>query len=389
VRKGKGTIKKPPKKRAGETATSRSEYPSTNVSSPARPPKSIAAFAYEQSDDVGRGKKLPRKRTAARKPQSDDDDSDVFEPVLPKKSSKTKQANVLGQRITSDARVADLDNVQSAILADFMNAARNVARDIMIAKDWRHMPFSDTILREMGLRLPRTLNDMAQIPDIELEMVKRHGQKFLPLINNTKQFYGDNVPRGGYEDEGDEYEEGDEEEDEEQTPLDPNHQLKDVIIIDSDEEQVDQNDYEESSYSAEEDEDEDDPSLEEVSPHFTQTAIDPRVEEYNRRGSQLQAQRSTATSSKRAPSKAPTGVSAKGRGGKKGASFRRKSSGSYSKSYGGISKRGVAKKVAPRKGSSSFGGTKQPRGGGNRAGGGGGGGGSGGGPWSGILAMPT
>ncbi|KAF2657794.1 hypothetical protein K491DRAFT_714090 [Lophiostoma macrostomum CBS 122681] len=386
ARKGKGTFKKPAKKRVGEAAKNRPEYPSTNVSSPTRAPKDIASFAYEQSEEVGRGRKLPKKRAAPRKPQSDDDDSDAYEPVQPQRSSKTKQAHTLGQRITSDARVAGLDGTQSAILADFMNAVKSMARNIMMDKGWRHPPFSDTILREMGLRLPRTLDEMAMIPGIDLEMVKRHGRRFLPLIYNTKQFYGGNLPKGGYEDEADEEEEEeeDEEEDEEQAPLDPNHLLKDVIIIDSDDEdRVDPNDYEESSYSAEEDANEDDSSLEEVSHHFTQTALDPRVEEYNRRGSQLQAQRST-TSSKRAPTKAPSAVGTKGRAWKKGAASRRKSSGGYNKSYGGVSKRGVAKKVAPRKGSGSFGGTKQPRGGGNRAGGG-----RGESSWSAIMAMPT
>jgi bloom syndrome protein len=88
----------------------------------------------------------------------------------------------------------------------------------------RFAPFSDTILRQMAIRLVTSKRDMLLIPDIKPEMVRLHGDVFLMILQNLRTHTG--------------FQEDSESDEDEQRPMDPNHQ--NVIDLVSDEEEEDE-----------------------------------------------------------------------------------------------------------------------------------------------------
>lgn len=282
------------------------------------------------------------------------------------------------------------------ILEEYMEEAKRLAQKILMEKNLRNQPFSDTILREMGLDLPKNEPELLMIPGIDADMVGRYGKRFLRLINKVRSFYGPNVPKPKNQTSRSRVIEEDEDE-EDQTPMDPNHRVVvDLCSSDLEDEGLAPPTDVESNYSSDEDErdDQDEDGFPYVSHHFQPAAINPRVEEYNRRGSQLEAEKMATTSTRsRGSSKPVARAGAKSRAlpWKKGANFRKRSSGGSGKAYSGISKKGVAKKSTIRKESASGGGVaKRTSGTGNRGAGVGGRAGNGGGNgWSSIIAMPT
>lgn len=388
--------KKPTKKRAART-----EYPSTNISSPVQGPskQSIQQYAHHDDDDDDDEyfEDIQQKPSKNRRHSKDDGfvvgvdfDDDDFEPTRKTKPSVSKKGKALGAPITVDERIASLNDTQRDILEDFMRGAKSMAEKILIVKGLRNKPFSDTVLREMGLDLPRNEAEMLAIPGINPDMVMHYGKKFLALIRNTRQFYGPHAPKPKNQaSRRRQVLEEDEEDDDDQKPMDPNHQnVIDLVSSDMEEEEVAPGMGDEAAYFEDDDDeyDDDDGSLH-VSHFFQQSAVDPQVEEFNRKASQIEAEKVT-TSGAMAPNTAKYSA----RGGSKGRSLpwakggssRRKSSSNFGKSYSGVSKRGGAKKSGGARKSGSFG-TKRVSGGGGR----GGGSASGGGGWSSIMAMPT
>ena len=347
--------------------------PSTNVSSPVRAPKqNIRQFAYvgddeEDEDYYDRSQYPTRNQRARGHLQNDmgDDDSDSnsgFAPVRQAKPIKKTAPKGLGNPILADERTAGLSEFQADVLRDFLGGAKQLRQAIMVDKGYRTAIFSDTILREMGLQLPRTLKQMSAIQGIRPEMVELHGKRFLPLIENTRGCYGGELPKlpktnsrhlpipaGG----------------DEERPMDKNHQ----IVIDlcdsagSGDDRIADHSEDESNYSSVDDDEDDDGRLH-TSHHFTQQ-LDPEVEAWNRQMAEIQ------------------GSSGGGGGGGSASTSKTakkprqpRSSTPHNKSrYSGVKKR------------STFGGKRTK--GGNRKSGGNGGGSAGGGGWSGIMAMPT
>jgi bloom syndrome protein len=380
------------KKRAAGAAAARPEYPSTNISSPARPhPKrTIQEYAFDEDEDDAFEVPVQRKRANKERRyqhdnfvRPDDEDNSALEEFEPRRNSRPsmlKRNRPLGRPITTDEGLAGLDSAQRAILDNFMEEAKGIAKKIQESKMFRNRPFSDTVLRSMGIELPINDDELLMIPGIEPEMAKLFSKRFLPLIRRTRNFYGYNVPQRRVLPQ--------EEDDEDQAPLDPNHQNVIELSSDSEDGMGGHETEEESEFNFEDDEEE----SEHISPHFMPTPVDPRVEEYNRRATQLEAEKLAANPSRvRSATKAPstrTTASTRKLPWKKG-SYRRKS-GNSSRAYAGV-KKGTAKKTTTNGGSSSFGSTKRSSGNGSRGGGGpsGGANGSRGHAWSSIMAMPT
>jgi bloom syndrome protein len=61
--------------------------------------------------------------------------------------------------------------------------------DIMLKNKLRQQPFSDTILRQIAIVLPTTTQEMMNIPNINIDMVSRYGDRLIRLIRNSKQTY--------------------------------------------------------------------------------------------------------------------------------------------------------------------------------------------------------
>jgi bloom syndrome protein len=298
----------------------------------------------------------------------------------------------LGKPITVDERLAGLTELEQDALRDFVDGAKSLRQDLMTKNGHRQAIFSDTILREMGLRLPTDLEDMKSIPGIRPEMVDRYGRKFMLLVDNTREMYGGNAPapRGrapprqavveGLSD--DDFEE----EDDEQV-YDPNHE--DVIDLcgDSDDEVPPPAEESESDYSYGGESDDD--GSEHRSHHFTQP-LDPEVEEFNNRLTQTMAANAAAAKAT-APKRASKASSF---GPKKRGSYRKSSGSTGGKPYwAGVKKRASSKAtsskapvVSKRAAAGGGGGFRR---GGTGAGAGAAGGEGGGNGWSGIMAMPS
>ncbi|KAF2176382.1 hypothetical protein K469DRAFT_645841 [Zopfia rhizophila CBS 207.26] len=390
----KPTMKKSTKKRSAGGTTARLEYPSTNISSPvqAASKRRIQRFRYDDDEDddyqeEGHEARIHRhggyKRDTFLVPDNSfdtNDDEDYFEPVREGKSSVSNKRKQLAPPITVDQRVAGLNDTQKDILEDFMRGAKDMAKRIMWDKSLRSQPFSDTILREMGLDLPMNEIQLLKIPGINPEMVKHYGKRFLPLIKGIKEMYGPNIPKpSGHISRRRIIE--DEEDDEDQRPRDPNHvNVIDLVSSEDEGHQAEESDSYGSSIP------EDDDEAEHTSHFFPQRQpLDPEVEAYNKRGSQLEAERLAAPAKVPATSKyhaKDTSRSGPWKNNNNGYRSSRKSSGNFGrKRSSGVSKRGATKKSGGRRGSGNFNTTKRGSGGGSRGGGGGG--------WGGIMAMPT
>ncbi|KAF1837972.1 hypothetical protein BDW02DRAFT_627523 [Decorospora gaudefroyi] len=388
-----------------KTKKQQSQFPSTNIPSPVRAPKQkIRSFAYAgDEDDNEHAFDAPRHPTrttkTARGYQADDfvvdeaeDDSD-FAPVRVAKSSKPTKAKGLGAPITSDQRTEELTECQRDILRDFMDGAKSLRSNIQGKKSHREAIFTDTVLREMGLELPRNLDEMKAIHGIRSEMVNLYGKQFLTLINNTRECYGEKrpVPRN---------------------PLFQNRQTQPsrvVHVIDDDDEEVDDQNHRlvydlcnssesdevagaeesegDSYYGEAFSDDDDDDGAVHTSHHFSQH---PDATEFMNKFSQLGGGPAPAPAK---PTKTPAargGSRASGSGFKKKSAFRKRASGNFGKSSGGVKKR-ASKTTSSR----ASGGAATAR---KSSGGGGGGGGSRAGPaagrgaasgWGTIMAMPT
>jgi bloom syndrome protein len=370
---------------AKKTKKQRTDYPSTNVSSPVRAPKQkIRQFAYEENneeEDAFDAPRHPMRKQTARGYEDDgfvvdDDDFDGdFRPVRVATSMKgTGKAKGLGRPITTDERVGELDTDQQCTFIDFMTGSRKLRREIMAEKGHREPIFNDTVLQEMGLELPTDLDEMRVIPGIRSEMLDRYGKRFLSLIKNSRRLYRGNVPERRHLQplQQNLHDFGIPEDDEDEI-LDPNHQ--NIIDLCSDGEVPLAIEESESNYFDSDDDDDDDVH---ISHHFTQH-VDPEVAAFNNRMTQL-GPVVPKTTSKPRPS-APRGGS-KAPGARKGKPSRRSGSGSFGKPYAGVKKR--AAKGSSSRASGGTAATKKAGSGGRRQASSGGGN-----LWGSIMAMPT
>jgi bloom syndrome protein len=380
---------KEPKKKATKATKSRAEYPSTNVSSPTRPvaKRKVTDFLYTEDDDddsddyyaeaphpTGGKNRRGYENDGFTVPDDFDDDRG-FAPIRmaqPLRQTKPKSKPPTAP-ITIDQRIASLTDMQQDVLRDFMQGAKNMIRNIKMKEGMRNAPFSDTILREMCLDMPRNEEELLAIPDINPEMVRQYGKTFLKLVKHSKEIFGDDPPAPknillkrrrpvAFEDD-------DDDDDEEQRPMDPNHNL--VIDLCSDAEPEPEEEVE-SNYSM--DEDDDDDGEPQVSHFFNQQA-DPRVEEFNSRYTQVEPERPNARA-RGAPAAKP--ATSRGAGSfKKKAPFRKRASGTFSRGgpYAGVSKRGGSKRKSAGSGAGS--GSRRPPAAGNAGG------------WGSVMAMPT
>ncbi|KAL6709458.1 ATP-dependent DNA helicase sgs1 [Coniothyrium glycines] len=404
----------PRKPRASSPVTKKSkkkqtQYPSTNVSSPPRSTsvkagkqKSLKQYIYEEEADEADDSYFEPPKHAVRKVRArsyeddgfvvpDEDEVGDFAPIRVAKSAKSIRAKGLGTPITVDKRTAELDEYQNDVLRDFMTGAKALRKSIMASNGYREAIFTDTVLREMGMELPRHLAEMRLLPGVRPEMVDRWGKPFLRLIENTRACYAGNCPvtqvlrraETQHQQRGRIIHEVSDDDDEEVE--DQNHRL--VVDLCSDTEAPapvlaeEESDYSFDDGDAFNDDDDDDDGAVHISHHFTQNQ-DPEVAQFNDRFSQLgpmvgvTASKPSKAISSRAGPKAPGSKPYK-------RNFRRNGSGSY----GGVKKR------APRASSSrpSVGGAPSRTGGGRRRGGAAGAAGPNttGGGWGSVMAMPT
>lgn len=364
----------------------RNEFPSTNISSPiqarARPRKRIQQFAYGAEDD-SESAFDPVHTT------NSDEDDDGFAPVREGRRS-TAPKKQLGPPITADEQLSHLSNDERDLVEQFVDGAKKVCKDIQLKKNLRSQPFSDTALREIGMRLPADQDALLEVPGINPDMAERYGKKIIPLVKDLIDIHGTTpmAKAPGVSKKARKSSKKTE------VPEDPNHRVV-VNLVSSESEPEAETDAESDYGSFGESDDE----AGETSPYFADGADDftdqKKVAEYNRTMSQLDQMRATTTPAPAATStyggrgggkafgsKGPFSGSGRGKGGKPYSSGSRKRS-----SSGAVAKKTTARK--PRKGSSKSGGAARGgSGSGNRRGGGGAAGGAAS-SWGAIMAMPT
>ncbi|ORY11984.1 hypothetical protein BCR34DRAFT_564343 [Clohesyomyces aquaticus] len=359
------------KKKKKQPAPGRTEYPSTNISSPIQAPSKQCIQQYVYQEDNYFEEHRPHRRDRGNYnpdgfvvPDGEDDEDD-FEPLPPKRSKALQKVRSLGTPITVDERMAGLNEFQRVIVDGFVREARTIAERILIKKNLRKKPFSDTIFREMALDLPTTEDELLKIPGINPEQVRLYGNRFIALAKNTRVIHGDDLA-------------------EEQRPLDPNHRLIVDLTVEGDEEEEEEPATDETDYSDSALGEFDEHDVELTSHHFDPEPRDPEVEAFNKRMEEKESKRTAASTSSRGvnTSKSSSRGSSKGRGEFSKSNYRRKSGGGGSKFSAGVSKKGGAKKTNGRRGPGGIGGSGRPSGGNSRGSGGGGG-------WGNIMAMPT
>jgi len=145
------------------------------------------------------------------------DESDGFEEVRDAGQSSRRVQQSFGDPITVDERIASLSEIEREVLESFVEEARKECKKIMNKKDLRTVPFTDTMLREMGLQLPSTQDEMRKIPGIDSLKVDLYSKPFLALTARWRQSRKDMMLGA-------------------QNPIkpfDPNHQIVDLVSDDA------------------------------------------------------------------------------------------------------------------------------------------------------------
>lgn len=121
---------------------------------------------------------------------NDENSDDDFETMPPTVAGRGR-ANPVGPPISRDARLSEegLSDIQKDILESFFKDAQKLEEQIRVTSGRREPLFSQLQLREMGLQWTITLDRMKQIPHIDKNMVARHGNKLLPLIQRYHHQY--------------------------------------------------------------------------------------------------------------------------------------------------------------------------------------------------------
>ncbi|CRG84557.1 bloom syndrome protein [Talaromyces islandicus] len=131
-------------------------------------------------------RKAKPKRTAGN--ESEDDDSDGFEPIRVAGTSNRRKKAEIGPPITQNDQLANLDDMRRMVAEEFMANAKDLCQRIMLEKQLRGQPFSDTVLREMAIKLPQDMTQMHDLEDVDHDKVERYGSRFLKLTQTSKAF---------------------------------------------------------------------------------------------------------------------------------------------------------------------------------------------------------
>ncbi|KAF7198202.1 ATP-dependent DNA helicase hus2/rqh1 [Pseudocercospora fuligena] len=232
------TVKKPTKKKSDET-TVKALPMSTNVSSPvqavSKRKKAAAQPTAKQSRQVNDYERDgfvvddPSEDSFGEDAETDDDDeyyAPATQPVGPQRQRNAPQPR--GRTITIDDTMSNLSGPHRDIVAQFEHEAEQKCKALMNKNfHLKSQPFTNTILRQMAIHWTETPEQMLLIPNIDRERVDRWGNLFCKLVKKYHDYYREMMgPQAEPEDDGD---------DDEQ-PLDPNHQNV-IDLVSEDEEE--------------------------------------------------------------------------------------------------------------------------------------------------------
>ena len=330
-------------RKATAGSKSRTELPvSTNVSSPVQASTKRKATRQPQRN-ASHGKDYEDNHLFVSDEEhdnyEDDDESDGFAPIREAGTKRHEKQRELGPPITSDDIMDRLDEVHRAIIEDFVHRAKDEMRKIMVAKDLRTVPFTDTMLRDMAIHFTVTPDQMLQkINGINQDKVQLYGKHFIKLVKQCKQSYDEMLAQGS------------------ELPNDPNAQNVIDLVSDDDEDGPDDNEYG-SVGESDFEEDEGEPSA-----YFPQAA---EVQAFNARvgASQPQAPRRASTK-KGKRNWTAKGASGSGRNFTSGSRYPSNGSNTFGSASGVKKNRGRKSNGSRASGGTTRGGTGRNRGGG-------------------------
>ncbi|KAJ5835647.1 hypothetical protein N7447_001673 [Penicillium robsamsonii] len=161
------------KKKSGNSG---SDPQSTMVSSPVQAAQDRRLDRYQYTD-------APAAHLSA------GEDSDGFEPIRTTGKSRRANTREMGPPITSDQKLDRLDHMHRVVVEDFQEHAKIMLQDLVVKKGLRCQPFSDQVLRDIGISFPKNLAELSVIPGIDKDKVQRYGRQILGLVDNAKRRY--------------------------------------------------------------------------------------------------------------------------------------------------------------------------------------------------------
>ncbi|KAJ5646809.1 Bloom syndrome protein [Penicillium lividum] len=169
---------------------------SPNGKAPAIRPIARAKAGHPQSTMVSSPVQSANDRRQARSQQrgvrldsSEGEESDGFEPIRVPGKQRHGKVRELGPPITTDQKMDRLDHLHRAVVEDFEVTAKRYLQDVVVEKGLRAQPFPDHILRDMAISFPKDPSELAALPGIDQDKVKRYGRQILRLIDNAKRRY--------------------------------------------------------------------------------------------------------------------------------------------------------------------------------------------------------
>lgn len=327
------------KKRTKKTGTgvpAAQNYPSTNVSSPIqaaasrRRQKNVQAIPEIDEDNCFQMHPNGYENDSFVVPDGDVTEDDDFRPIREGKQRRLEPSRrkPLGNPITQDHRMEEINEIHKDVIDHFLGEAKRICQDIQMKKGLRTQPFSNTVLREMAIHFPKSLDEMKFIPNINKEFVDRYGKKILDLVQSSRQQYLEMMSPG-------------------EGPIrDENHEIVN-LVSDDDEAQEAPSESEDEEEEEGEDVEEDfgsEPSFDDDEEEIRSSYFVPsaEVEAFNQQAGSIQTlERSASGPSRAASSRSRAGDGTRG-GNKK--SYKRKSGGSggsyaRARSNAGVSKR--------------------------------------------------
>ncbi|KAI1736852.1 hypothetical protein F4680DRAFT_430319 [Xylaria scruposa] len=302
------------------------QFTSTLVSSPARKSaakkkgKTVVNYEEDSDEDFGaHSNGYARDGFVVDDGFSDDD----FE-TMPAPVARRQRIKPVGPPISRDTRLneEDLTEVQKDILGSFFEDAKQMEEKIRASHGYRKPLFSQIQLRDMGFQWTTSLDQMRRIPGIDEDMVTRHGNKLLPLIQRYHQQYQEIMG----------------------LPSEPRAmpqlgEIVDLVTTDDDDDDDDDEEEDQDMQVTEDDDDNDDEEGGETSGYFEPSVTEQTFMQNFRRANQ---QEPSSSKSRGRSSSAGAGRGGKSnwRGGKKQYASRRSSGGKFP----GVKKKGTASK---------------------------------------------
>lgn len=200
-----------PKKRAKKATAL---PPSTNVSSPVRGSskkrkgRSLPLDEEDEESDVELSGPLHangyEKDNFVVSDVEEDSEDDGFAPMRrPPPKRRQQTLHELGGPISRDSRFdeANINEVHADIILAFVEEAKQLEENLRNERGLRRVLFTEKQFREMAIGWTTTVDQMRQIPEVNLESIDRFGSKFVPLVekyhSNYREMMGEAEDRRG------------------------------------------------------------------------------------------------------------------------------------------------------------------------------------------------